>query len=254
MSFIIKGKIYSIARKYLFIGIVVLFLGVAGVLLPYLYGGIDNVKAVSFSSVTTIAEATFNYENTLKLQKINGIYYSSYLANDGSGDGALTIATSSNGSAWGPPYTAITGASPRDNEFGYYEDGGYFYSIFSNYNHNDYTPTEIVITTSSDTITWSATSTVVNIDPVADNGINVFSSVVSSSNYLSFAYFNENSGVVILATSSDGVSWATSSIFDSAFMMDGFVTDGSGNMHIIYSTASDQNYNTSTQVYLKYAN
>jgi len=233
----------------------VLFLGVAGVLLPYLYGGIDNVKAVSFSSVATIAENTYGYENTLKLQKINGIYYSSHLANDGDGDGALTIATSSDGSTWGSPYTAMTDISPKDCEFGYYENGGYFYAIFSNYNNNDHTPTEIVITTSSDTITWSATSTVVNnIDPVVDNDIKVFSSVVSSSNYLSFAYFNVDSGVVILATSSNGVSWATSSIFDSAVGMDGFVTDGSDNMHVIYGVLSDQNYNTSTQVYLKYAN
>ncbi|PLX27295.1 hypothetical protein C0581_03500 [Candidatus Parcubacteria bacterium] len=255
MSFSIKDRVYHITREYVYLGIAVLFLGIAGVMVPQLYDGyVDDVMAeTTFSAAATISEEALSHRNILKLQKINGVYYTSYLTPAlGGGLGDITIATSTDGVNWGFPYDAVSGTSPKDYGFGYYEQGGYFYAVFSDYNYGNYNTTEIVFTTSSDAITWSATSTVFDL-PI--NGFNpdIFSSMVSSSNYLSFAYYDDDVIAFVVATSTDGSSWSTSTIASDIFGAEGFAVDGNGTMHALYTVPSDENFDQNTQVHLYYA-
>ncbi|HAT03628.1 MAG TPA: hypothetical protein DCS29_02505 [Candidatus Magasanikbacteria bacterium] len=248
----IKGKFYSIAREYTYIGVIILFLGVAGVLLPRLYG-FDNIVAgaVTFDPSTKVAEDPLPGEyNTLNFKKIDNVYYLVFpTANYGAG--SLKMVTSSDGEIWSSAYTINDKASARDIDFGYYENGGYFYAVFSNYNYlNGYASTEIVITTSSDAITWSSTSTVASVNT---GGAHLFLSPTPSSTYLTLGYYDEDNGVIMMATSTNGVDWTSVEVLSSVFGLSGFAIGGDDIMHALYGVPTDLNFNTSTEVYLEYA-
>ncbi|KKQ27976.1 MAG: Outer membrane adhesin like protein [Candidatus Magasanikbacteria bacterium GW2011_GWC2_37_14] len=223
-----------------------------GVLFPQVFGlKISESKAVTFSSSALISEDSPGVKDMVKLKKINGIYY---LINKPSGSGPLKMATSSDGINWSS-FSNIANGINSDYDFGYYANGGYFYAVFSNFNYTDGASSEIVITTSSDAITWSATSTAVSV--IGDGGP-IYLSVLSSSNYLTLAYTRDfplsKNYEFLLATSTNGISWSTSTIAtELELMVEGFVADSDGSMHALYSYISDENYNTSTEVYLEYA-
>lgn len=155
MSFSIKGKIYSIAKEYLFISIIVLFLGVAGVLLPYLYGSnIVNVQAGS-SSLPTVDSNSYTriiYANS---------QYNYFFTSSTDGNYNIYLVTSTDGSAstWSEPTTVLSTIRPSIDVDLYYP----IYDIQYN-SSTDYfglvayvSSTDVMVfVTSSDGITWGS--------------------------------------------------------------------------------------------------
>lgn len=225
-----------------------------GVLLPQLFGGqIESVKATTFSASTKVSETASGGSNTLKIQKFNGIYYLTQTVPNGANTGQLQIATSTDGTTWSAFSTIINPTSPRDYAFGYYENGGFYYAIFSNYDYNDYATDAIYITTSSDAITWSPTTTVA-IAAVPGPGY-IFASTVSSSSYISVVYADSNTAQIYLATSTNGVSWSATAIRSRSDKPElvNFVAGDDNNLHLLFNVPSDLNATTTTQVFLEYA-
>lgn len=246
------GINFNFFKKQVFFGFLVLFLGVIGAFIPLFSRQIAEVKATTFSASTKVSETASGGSNTLKIQKFNGIYYLTQTVPNEGNTGKLQITTSTDGTTWSAFSTIINPTSPRDYAFGYYENGGFYYAIFSNYDYGDYAADTIYITTSSDAITWSPTTTVATAH-VSSPGY-IFASVASSSSYLSVVYGNLNTSQIHLATSTNGVSWSITTIRSTTNNeLVNFVAGDDNNLHLLFNTFSDSNATTTTQVFLEYA-
>ena len=152
-NFLIKTK------EYFWLGIVIMFLGVGGVMLPFLYDGghPDEVLAMSFDTHTAYIDERNGADFVDSLVWVDGVYYSIYPAQN-----SYDVVTSTDGITWGASSTVATVGSisgGRTSDFAYNENGNYFGFAYEVYGDEDATLYN-AYTTSSDGITWSATSSI----------------------------------------------------------------------------------------------
>jgi hypothetical protein len=207
MSFSLKGEVYRIAKEYLFTGVIVLFLGVAGVLLPYLYdGGIVDVQAGSSSLPTT------DTSSWIKLIYTNN-QYNYFFSSSTSGVYNIYLVTSTNGAdnTWSEPTTTISTIKPSidgEDAFPIYDIQ---YNASSSYFGATYyvSSTDVLVyTTSTDGVTWGATNTIYTYAGEAGEEWVIGMDYLEGTDYVAITYEFDK-----VALSSDaGVTWATSSV------------------------------------------
>ncbi|MBT3949217.1 hypothetical protein HOF40_03965, partial [Candidatus Parcubacteria bacterium] len=264
MSFSIKDKVYNVAREYVYLGIMVLFLAVAGVFLPNLYdGSVGEVQAYSLSTPVTVKEdAGAGKHNTVSLQYVDGVYYSAYTTYDGSGPPYfIEMSTSTDGTTWGVTTTIIS-KSQSQIDYKYHYNDIYHILVSADSGSMD-TTDSVLISTSTYGANWSATSTaVVGVD---DDGMGIKLATAPDSSLVAIAYVNyteagscvdEGCTYIEIATSTDLTNWTTSSLdgVEQGISVLGLEIDFDDVIHIIYDERSDENFNTSTDMSLHYVN
>ena len=161
MSFTLKGKVYRIAKEYLFVSIIVLFLGVAGVLLPYLYGHIDNANAAGEwdGSLSSIDWSSSNaYTKLIYANNQYNYFFTGYE----NGEYRIEFTTSTNGAdgTWSDTsYTMDEAIRPSIDEDLSWPIYDIQYNTSSAYFGMTYyvSSTDVMIfTTSSDGVIWGS--------------------------------------------------------------------------------------------------
>lgn len=185
------------------------------------FGTSSDTFAASFGSSVSVSSSIATH-GKVNLLYANNLYYAAFTDDSSiSGEDAVYISTSTDGSTWSTPVEAYqtlgTGDGVNDpNEFGfvYNETLGEFAITAL----HEISPTEhdIEFVTSSDGSVWSATSTIVDdtgglfVNPVEFVPI----TYNTSTGMYAMGWFS--GGIVTIATSSDGGSWNTSTVVASA--------------------------------------